>query len=117
MLRLEFWLSLPLLGIAFWLVSGLTTDRSLEYYYQSVEPYEINTDAAESGNEILYIKVIVNRERNTSLVEIKQATQVYQKQEFELDSADLSQIETAIGQKLGLSPNKIGQLLRYQIKE
>jgi hypothetical protein len=117
MLRLEFWLPLPLLGLAFWLVSGLTTDHSLKHFQQSVESYEITTDEAESGNKILYIKVMVNRDRNTSQVKVIQATQVYQKQEFELDSADLSQIETEIGQKLGLPTEQISQLLRYQIEE
>lgn len=42
---------------------------------------------------------MVNRDRNTSRVKVKQATQVYQKQEFELDSANLSQIEIEIAQK------------------
>ncbi|WP_319422768.1 hypothetical protein [Pleurocapsa sp. FMAR1] len=117
MLRLEFWLPLPLLGLAFWLMSGLITDHSLKYSHQSVKSYEITANEALSGNKILYIKVIVNRDRNTSRVKVKQATQVYQKQEFELDSADLSQIETEIAQKLGLPAEQLSQLLRYQIKE
>ena len=117
MLRLEFWLPLPLLGLAFWLVSGLITDHSLRHSHQSVESYEITANEAQSGNKILYIKVIVNRDLNTSRVKVKQATQVYQKQEFKLATADLSLIETEIAQKLGLPTKQISQLLRYQIEQ
>ena len=117
MLRLEFWLPLPLIGLAFWLISGLITEHGLKHSQQSVEPYEIMADKAQSKNQILYIKVIVDRERHTSQVKVKQATQVYQKQEFDLNTAELEQIETEISQKLDLSTEQVTQLLRYQIKE
>ena len=116
MLRIEFWLSLPLLGLAFWLVSGLVTEHSLNYSDRSVESFKITPDQAEPANKILSITVMVDRDRNFSSVKVKQATQVYQRQEFELATTELEQIETAISQKLSLSPEKIKQLLRYQVK-
>ena len=121
-LGLEFWLPLPLLGLAFWIVSGLVTDHSLKISHQSVEsfqitPDQINPDRSQPSNKILFIKVTVDRDRNISQVIVKQATQVYQKQEFELATTELEQVETAISQKLGLPPEKVRQLLRYQIKK
>lgn len=114
-LGLEFWLPLPLLGLGFWVVSGLVTEQSLKFSHQSVESFKITSDQAEPDNKILFIKVIVDRERNISQVTVKQATQVYQKQQFELATTQLQQVETAISQKLGLPPEKVRQLLRYQI--
>lgn len=115
-LGLEFWLPLPLLGLAFWIVSGLVTEHSLKLGDRSVESFTITPDKAEPATTILFIKVIVDRDRNISQVKVKQATQVYQKQEFELATAELEQVETEIAQKLGLSPKQVRQLLRYQIK-
>lgn len=117
MLRLEFWLPLPLLGLAFWLVSGLMTEHSLIQSDRSIESFNITIDQTESANKILSIQVIVDRERNISSVKVKQATQVYQKQEFELATTKLERVEAAISQELGLPPTKVRQLLRYQIKK
>ncbi len=115
-LGLEFWLPLPFLGLAFWVVSGLVTQHSLQLANQSVESFQISPDKAQPSSKILFIKVTVDRDRNFSEVTVKQATQVYQKQEFKLTTTELAQIETAISQKLDLPPEKVRQLLRYQIK-
>ncbi|MGF1480157.1 MAG: hypothetical protein ACFB4I_11800 [Cyanophyceae cyanobacterium] len=115
-LGLEFWLPLPLLGFAFWGSSGLLTNRSLIFSKRSVEPFEIVPVTAQSSPRTLYIKVIVDRNRNLSQVRVKQATQIYQRQEFELATTELEQIETVISQRLGLSPEKVRRLSRYQIE-
>ena len=116
-LGFEFWLPLPLLGLAFWVVSGLVTEHSLKFSNQSVESFKITPDKAQPSNKILFIKVTVDRSRDISQVKVKQATQVYQKQEFELATTKLEQVETAISQKLGLPPEQVRPLLRYQIKK
>lgn len=116
MLRLEFWLPLPLLGLAFWVVSELLTDHSLKQTHQSIESFQITPAQGQPSTQILFIKVTVDRERNTSQVTVKQATPVYQKQEFELVTTNLAQVEMAISQKLGIPPEQVRQLLRYQIK-
>ena len=116
MLRLEFWLPLPLLGLAFWFVSGLVTEHNLNQSNRTVESFNITPDKVEPASKILFIKVSVDRDRNISRVKVKQATQIYQKQEFELATTELEQVETAVSQKLGLSLEKVRQLLRYQIK-
>ncbi|MGL5942060.1 MAG: hypothetical protein ACRC2S_17140 [Waterburya sp.] len=116
-LGLEFWLPLPLLGLAFWLVSGLVTENSLNFSPPFTESFKIIPDKAQPDNKILYIKVTVDRDRDISQVQVKQATQVYQTQEFQLATTKLEQLETAISQKFGLSPEKVRQLLRYQFRE
>lgn len=116
-LGLEFWLPLPLIGLAFWIASAVITDYSLKSSGPSVEPFTIALDKNQSSKKILSIKVSINRNLGTSQVKVKQAAQVYQKQEFELKTTNLEQIEAEISQKLGLSSRKVQQLLRYQIRE
>lgn len=116
-LGLEFWLPLPLLGLAFWLVSGLVTEQSLKQSNRAVESVQITPDKAQPASKILFIKVTVDRDRDLSQVKVKRATQVYQKQMFELTTTEMARIETAISQKLGLSRQRVRQLLRYQVKE
>jgi hypothetical protein len=113
-LGLEFWLPLPILGLAFWLVSGLATEHNLKLANRSVDSFKISPDSAQPSNKILYIKVTINRDRNFSQVQVKQATQVYQKREFQLPTTELEQVETAISEKYSLSSEKVRQLLRYQ---
>ena len=115
-LGLEFWLPLPLLGLAFWVGSGSLTKYSLDRSDRPVESLQITPDKTQPDSTILSIKVKVDRDRNISGIEIKSFTQVYQKQEFELATTKLDRIETAISQKLNLPPKRIRQLLRYQIK-
>lgn len=116
-LGLEFWLPLPLLGLVFWVVSGLVTEQSLKLSHQSVESFKIAPDKAQPASNILFIKVIIDRDRDISQVKVKQATQVYRQQEFELATTNLAQVEMAISQKLGIPSEQVRQLLRYQIKE
>jgi hypothetical protein len=95
-LGLEFWLPLPLLGLAFWVISGLVTEPSLKLSNQSVESFKITPDKAQPSTQIIFIKVTVDRERNISQVTVKQATQVYQKQEFELAATELESLDCHI---------------------
>lgn len=112
----EFWLPLPLFGLAFWLASGLLTEHSLNQGGRAIEPVQITSEQAEPTPEILVIKVTVDSDRNLAQVKVKQATEVYQKQEFKLATTEAKQIELAIAQKLGITPAKVRQVLRYQVK-
>lgn len=116
MLRLEFWLPLPLLGLAFWVVSELMTERSLNLPHQSIESFQITPAQGQPTTQILFIKVTVDRDRQISQVMVKKATPVYQKEEFELPTTRMAQVEMAISQKLGIPLSQVRQLLRYQIK-
>ena len=117
MLRLEFWLPLPLLGLAFWLVSGLMTDRSLQHSQLPVESYQITTNTEQPEDRVLWIKVIRDSDRNMSQIKVKRATQVYEQQDWAIATTDLVEIETTISQKLDLPLDRVNQLLRYQTKK
>lgn len=114
MLRLEFWLPLPLVGLAFWLVSGLITEHNLTQSDRQIEPMVIAPERAKPATNIISIEVRVNR--NISQVRVKRATQEYKYHKFELNTTDLSQVETAVSQKLDLSPQQVRQLLRYRVE-
>ena len=116
-LGLEFWLPLPLLGVAFWLAGGLWTEGVLQNSDRSVTAIEIMPDRAEPSSNILSINVRINRQSNTSQIRVKKATQVYQKQEFDLNTANLQQIEAQIAQRFDLSNEEITQLVRYQLSK
>ncbi|PZD75427.1 hypothetical protein C1752_00203 [Acaryochloris thomasi RCC1774] len=116
-LGLEFWLPLPIIGIAFWIASGFVTDYSLGLSGPSVEPFTIALDKNQPSEKILFIKVSVDKDLGTSQVNVKQATQVYRKQQFELNTTNREQMEAAIGRKLNLSPEEVRRLLRYQVKK
>lgn len=116
-LGLEFWLPLPLIGPAFWAASEAITEYSLNFSGSSVEPFTITLDKNQPTEKILFIKVSIDRDRGTSQVRVKRAAQTYQKQEFELNTTDPAKMESAIGQRIGLSSEKVRQLLRYQIKK
>ncbi|MGK7951568.1 MAG: hypothetical protein AB4368_22975 [Xenococcaceae cyanobacterium] len=116
MSKLGFWLPLPLLGLAFWVVTEFVTERSLQLSHQSIDSFQINPAREQASTQILFIKVTVDRDRHISQVTVKKATPVYQKEEFELSTTEMARVETAISRKLGLSLSQVRQLLRYQLK-
>jgi hypothetical protein len=116
-LGLEFWLPLPLLGLGFWAMSGWIADRDLSRPSHNVRELQITQSDRKTSDRILTIKVTIDRQQKASLVEVKQATNIFQKQEFELHTTDLSQIEAEISKKLGLSAEYVRQLIRYQMSD
>ncbi|MCU0537128.1 MAG: hypothetical protein MUD14_24855, partial [Hydrococcus sp. Prado102] len=78
---------------------------------------QISQPARSSSDPIFTIKVTIDRQQKASLVEVKQATKTFQKQEFELSTTDLSKIEAEISKKLGLSAERVRQLVRYQMSD
>jgi hypothetical protein len=116
-LGLEFWLPLPLLGLGFWTMSGWIADRDLSRPSHNVRELQITKNAPLSADRILTIKVTIDHKQKASLVEVKQATNSFQKQEFEFYTTDLGQIEAEISKKLGLSTKRIRQLIRYQMSD
>lgn len=116
-LGLEFWLPLPLVGLSFWLVIKLVADRDLYLAAPSDRQLQITQNEQPTSERIFSIKVTVDRASNSSRVRVKQATSVFQKQEFELPTTQFDRLETAIAQKLNLSIEQVRQLIRYQLGE
>jgi hypothetical protein len=64
----------------------------------------------------LSIQVTIDRNKGISVVKVKQATRVFEKQEFQLSTTELEQVEVLIGKQLSLSVEQVRQLVRYQMQ-
>ena len=113
-LGLEFWLLLPLLGLVFWVGGGLVTDQILSRSAPSKPPLQADKMEGKLEKIVLLIKVEINRSQGFSKVKVKTANSALKKLEFEFPVTKTSQIEAAIGQELGLSPQRVRKLVIYQ---
>lgn len=115
-LGLEFWLPLPLLGLLFWMSSGLVTNYLLNRSYYHNEQLQFNTQIRQKPAKlVLAIKVEINYKLGISKVKVKTANSTLKQLEFEFFVTDFNQIEAAISRELGLSVEQVRQLVRYQI--
>lgn len=115
-LGLEFWLPLPLLGIAFWIGGGLVTDRILSRSYDTTSVLQANTQLkGQPGKVVLLIKVDIKYSQGLSKVKVRTANSALKQLEFEFPVTKVSQIEAAISRELGLSPELVRKLVRYQV--
>jgi hypothetical protein len=116
-LGLEFWLPLPLIGLGFWLLSGWFASQQLNLPTANIRQLKIDQNERSPTQQILLIRAIVDRDRGTSQIKVKQATSIYQTQAFVLPTTDSKKIEAFLSQQLKLSNEQVRQLVRYQIKD
>lgn len=98
-------------------MSGWLADRNLNRPSQTRQELQITQDTKNTPKQVLSIRVIIDRDRRLSQVKVKQATSIYQTQEFQLSTIKLEQLEVEIAQKLDLSVEQVNQLVRYQVEE
>jgi hypothetical protein len=113
-LGLEFWLSLPLLGLVFWVGSGLVTQQMLNHSYNPKAYLQADMQLQRSSRTVVLIKVEVEKEQGFAKVKVKTANSALKELEFEFPATEFSQIEAAISQELGLPTEYVRQLVRYQ---
>ncbi|NJK57419.1 MAG: hypothetical protein HC939_16140 [Pleurocapsa sp. SU_5_0] len=113
-LGVEFWLPLPLIGLVFWLIIQFITAQNLRLSNYSDRKLEVNQNQPSPSGQILSIKVRVDRQSNSSQVQVQQATNVIQKQEFKIPITESEQLEIAIAKKLNLSVEQVRELIYYQ---
>lgn len=115
-LGLEFWLPLPLLGICFWVGGGLLTNQVLSRSYgtENTLQADVQLEVSLSVNVSL-IRAVVNQDEASTLVEVKTIDSALRQLEFEFPVTELSQVEKAIAQELGLSIEDVRRLVRYEI--
>lgn len=117
-LGLELWLSLPLLGLTFWLGTSLVTNQVLSFPYtttaqlQTKEPLPVQIDF-----NVLAIEAEIKPEEGFTKVEVETTNSAIKELKFEFPVTELSQAEAAIAQELKLSPEKVRGLIRYRIEE
>ncbi len=116
--RLEFWLSLPLLGLAFWFFCGwMTQEFLISFSNENIKP-EISVKPQErsSSPEFSAILLDVNYQKGFSIVtaikEIRTGkTRGVKKIEFKFFTTNLQKIETEIARELELSPKTVRKLI------
>lgn len=116
--RLEFWLSLPLLGLAFWLFCGWMTQEALiNFSNENIKP-EMSVKPLDISNLHKFSSIVleVNPQKGFSIVtatqEIRGKKAKGQKRlEFKLFTTDLKEIETEIAKQLELPPKEVRKLL------
>jgi hypothetical protein len=120
LLGLEFWLPLPLLGLAFWAGGSWLTAQRLNRV-DATMPVEIPAEVkqatpAQSPDQTLTIKVDIDQQRGMSWVKVVSISRSLQTQKFQVASTAPDQIQTAISQKLQIPPEQVKQIVRYQPK-
>ncbi|NMG11045.1 hypothetical protein [Brasilonema sp. UFV-L1] len=112
-LGLEFWLPLPLLGLAFWVGSGFVMDTILLRDHQSTNPLKVETLLAkQSPTLVLSITVQIKKHQGISRVRVKTASKAQKKLEFEFPITELSALEAAISKELRLPIDDVRKLMR-----
>lgn len=116
--RLEFWFSLPLLGLAFWLFCGwMTQELLIKFSNENIKP-EISVKPIDLSKYQEYSSIVlrVNSQEGFSMVtaikEIRgKRTRGLKTLEFKLFTTDLQKIETEIAKQLELPPKQVRKLL------
>lgn len=117
-LGLELWLPLPLLGLTFWLGSGLVTDRVLSRPYSTAAQLQTKEQLpVQIRFNVLAIEAEIKPEEGFTKVEVETTNSAIKELKFEFPVTELSQAEAAIAQELKLSPEKVRGLIRYRIED
>ncbi len=109
-----FWLSLPLIGLIFWLGSGFVEDQILNRSYYNKKYLLADTRLArQMMKRIVAIEVEIRQEDGVSLVNVRTNHSVLKAIAFEFPITERSQLETALSQELGLPRYQVKELIRY----
>ncbi|WP_226889049.1 hypothetical protein [Nostoc sp. MG11] len=115
---LEFWLPLPILGVAFWFGGNHLTEKVLSRPYSTVNKLQADIEPEfYLSMHVLFIQAEVNRKAGVTKVFVQPINASLKKSKFQFSTTDISQIEIAIAQKLGMSIDNIRKIVRYQIIE
>ncbi|WAL62086.1 hypothetical protein [Thermocoleostomius sinensis] len=116
-LGLEFWLPLPLLGVLFWLGGGTVINYAIEQPQETVAQLQANSQLeTKIPIAIVSIEAEIHRNQGFSKVEVQTINPNLKKLEYEFRTLEFSQVEAAIAQELGLTPDQVRPLIRYEIK-
>lgn len=116
--RVLIWLLLPLVGAVFWLTTGWITDQVLSQTYPTTA--QLNAEGQQQVQLSLSITILaidaeVNRRGQSTEVNVRTGGSALEELEFAFPVAEFEQVEAAIAQELGLSPDDVRQLIRYRI--
>lgn len=117
-LGLEFWLPLPLLGLLFWVSSGLVMQHVLQRSTETVKYLQADTHKQPTKTllSIVVITVTIQPQYGRSSASVETADSSLKALQFEFPVTEPSQIEGALSEELGLSPEQVKSLVRYQLQ-
>ncbi|MEC4812969.1 MAG: hypothetical protein SAK29_06810 [Scytonema sp. PMC 1069.18] len=115
-LGLEFWLPLPLIGLAFWMGGGFVMDGILSRAKPTTY-VKNNTELPQKRKTvILSITADIDTHQGVSIVKVRTASRSLKELVFEFPVTEASEVEVAISRELGLEIEDIRKLMRYQIR-
>jgi hypothetical protein len=107
-----FWLSLPLIGLAFWLGSGFVGDRILTRSYVTKKYLSADTSSTKQVmRKIAAIEVEILPQPGISRVNVKTDNSVLKTIVFEFPVTDRRQLEAILSQELGLPRDRVKELI------
>jgi hypothetical protein len=114
-LGLVFWSSLPLIGLVFWVGSGLVGNRILSHAYSHKKYLQADTQLVRQvTKKIVAIEVEILQEQGISLVNVKTNHSPLKTMTFEFSITEPDQLEANLSHELGLSQERVRELIRYQ---
>lgn len=111
----EFWLTLPLLGVAFWFGGSFLTDRLLSQSYSTGTQLQADTQLETPNRLVLAIIIHLYRSRGLSRVEVQATNSPLKTLVFEFPTTDPERLLTLLSKQLGLPTDRIQQLARYRV--
>jgi CYTH domain-containing protein len=114
-LGLEFWLPLPLLGLAFWVGGGFVMDQMLSRSYVPEKYLQADTQPLKQAMPaVVSIKVDIEKHQGIATVKVKTVNSALKELEFEFPATECSQAEAVISQELGLPRDRTKNLVICQ---
>lgn len=120
-LGLELWLPLPVLGLVFWIGGGFIADQVTRHAYNTGAQLQVDRQPKAqrsvtvlSSAAVLSIEVVIKTHQGFSQVKVNPTDSALRELTFAFPVTEVNQIEAAIASELGLAPEVINQLVRYQ---
>ena len=118
-LGLDFWLTLPLIGVLFWFGGELLSERVFslpEQVNEESEELQANTRTrVQLSFAVLMILVQIDNNQGFTEVEVKTNDANVKELDFVFPVTEFEQVETAIAQELNLPIEDVRTLARYQV--
>ncbi|WP_225977553.1 hypothetical protein [Nostoc sp. CENA543] len=110
-----FWLSLPLIGLVFWLGSGLIGDQILSRTHNHKKYLQVNTQSTrQMMKKVVAIEAEILQSQGISMVKVTTNHSVLKTMIFEFAITEPKRIEAKLSRELGLSQERVKELIRYQ---
>ncbi len=116
--RLEFWLSLPLLGLVFWFFCGWMTQELLINLSNEDVKLEVSVKPQSKSYLQQFSSIVLKVDSGKGFSTVTATKQIrgektrgVKKIEFQLFTTDLQEIEVEIAKELELPPRKVRKLL------